>query len=291
MIVRTGFLLFCCCVFQAFAQSDPMELTSAPSENIEVLETTRYSAGQLYGYVNGGAELYFEYGFSSLIVQKARIGNQELDVEIWMMNAPVNAVALFSYLRESAIATNVNGWLTVSDASRYLVHMGRWCWVFRTPPHATMEEPVQQALSELLAKKGRSIAEAERYSTPSFRLLRDSLASVRTYCGPLALQNQASEIAERYTEIQNFTLDVLDMTWGKIPVQLHVLTVKDEEQLRNMLEQWGFDSSTLADDWQVSRNVPSQQAARKIPGGCMVVFAAEEIPDFTERLKEEIPKD
>jgi len=44
-----------------------------------------FSAKDLYGYIDGGAELFFEFGFSELTVQRYRCGERELSLDLYRM--------------------------------------------------------------------------------------------------------------------------------------------------------------------------------------------------------------
>jgi len=55
-----------------------------------------YTKESLFGYMNGGAELYMEYGFDRLVVSEIDIGDTEYKVEIYKMNDPEAAFGIYS---------------------------------------------------------------------------------------------------------------------------------------------------------------------------------------------------
>ncbi len=55
-----------------------------------------YTRESLFGYMNGGAELYLEYGFDRLVVSEIDIGDTEYKVEVYMMNNPEAAFGIYS---------------------------------------------------------------------------------------------------------------------------------------------------------------------------------------------------
>ena len=61
----------------------------------------------LYGHINGGAELFHEFGFDSLIVQRYKHGGQELDLEIYIMTEHPSALGI--YLMKVGKETPVDG--------------------------------------------------------------------------------------------------------------------------------------------------------------------------------------
>ncbi len=54
-----------------------------------------FAAKDLYGYIDGGAELFFEFGFSELTVQRYRCGERELSLDLYRMTGPDAALAVY----------------------------------------------------------------------------------------------------------------------------------------------------------------------------------------------------
>lgn len=58
-----------------------------------------YDAAHLQDYLDGGADIYLEYGLSSVGVQAYRSKKGELQVEIYRMDSPEAALGIFSFRR------------------------------------------------------------------------------------------------------------------------------------------------------------------------------------------------
>jgi hypothetical protein len=54
-----------------------------------------FDGADLYGYIDGGAELFLELGFDRLTLQKFRSGQNELAVEIYRMTDPAAATGIY----------------------------------------------------------------------------------------------------------------------------------------------------------------------------------------------------
>ena len=76
-----------------------MGLQAGEVPGVQIVSTERYSDQTLYGYIDGGAEIYREYGFRELVVQELRAGEEELLVEIYRMRSPLAAFGRFSLQR------------------------------------------------------------------------------------------------------------------------------------------------------------------------------------------------
>ncbi len=54
-----------------------------------------FTKADLYGYIDGGAELFLEFGFDQLSLQKYRNGSREIAVEIYRMADPPAAMGVY----------------------------------------------------------------------------------------------------------------------------------------------------------------------------------------------------
>ena len=77
----------------------------------------RFEKNGLYGYIDGGAELYLEFGFDDLLVQKYTHDSAELALEIYRMECP--ACALGIYLMRRGEETPIAGISARNTGSRY----------------------------------------------------------------------------------------------------------------------------------------------------------------------------
>ena len=55
----------------------------------------QFSGDNLYGYINGGAELFKEYGFKSLYIQTYAKNKTELGLEVYEMTSPEAALGIY----------------------------------------------------------------------------------------------------------------------------------------------------------------------------------------------------
>ena len=58
-----------------------------------------FSETSLYGYIDGGAELFLEYGFDTLVVTELTAMSGEIKVEVYRMRDPEAAFGIFSVSR------------------------------------------------------------------------------------------------------------------------------------------------------------------------------------------------
>ena len=108
-------LLVYCGAFYANAQIvDTPSLRSGDLPGLEITRTGHFDGKALYGYINGGAELYREYGFVDLTAQEMQIEGHQLVAELYRMHDSLAAFGIFSAFRGDCAG---------DDASRLY-----WCY-------------------------------------------------------------------------------------------------------------------------------------------------------------------
>ena len=109
-ILYFGFASFLCSVlaifiFQGCSQgSDSLTQYLPESGSITPWkadgEPKVFKGKELYNYIDGGAEIFFEYGFSQAIAQRYISGDVSITVEIYEMNHPKAAFGIYSVQRD-----------------------------------------------------------------------------------------------------------------------------------------------------------------------------------------------
>jgi hypothetical protein len=68
-------------------------------QGLEAVESRTYNESSLYGYIDGGAELYLEYGFDTLVVTELAYDGRDIKIEAYRMKDPEAAFGIFSVSR------------------------------------------------------------------------------------------------------------------------------------------------------------------------------------------------
>lgn len=91
--------LLACFITPSGAQSGFPVLTPDSIPFLQITETRSFSDESLYGYIDGGAELYLEYGFDTLVVTEVSSEGKDLKIEIYRMTDAEAAFGIFSVSR------------------------------------------------------------------------------------------------------------------------------------------------------------------------------------------------
>lgn len=89
---RRSFLLFVALIINSFTSV----LAAQNRQDIEIVRDRNFVGNALYGFMNGGSELYLEYGFKSLRVVNLHYKDLEYSVEIYTMLSPEQAFGIYS---------------------------------------------------------------------------------------------------------------------------------------------------------------------------------------------------
>ncbi|MFA6713173.1 MAG: DUF6599 family protein [Bacteroidales bacterium] len=65
-------------------------------DGVEIKKEKVYEGSALYGYMNGGSDLFFEYGFENLLVQTIIYAGNEYVLEIYTMPTSEDAFGIYS---------------------------------------------------------------------------------------------------------------------------------------------------------------------------------------------------
>ncbi len=102
LLVFFVFLLFPSCKQQLTSSAQDISLYLPESGELEGWDRERdlhsYMGEDLFSYINGGAEIYHEYGFEQVVVQDYQNENdRSLSVEIYKMINPAAAYGIYSF--------------------------------------------------------------------------------------------------------------------------------------------------------------------------------------------------
>jgi hypothetical protein len=71
-------------------------LTASDINGAVIADTRTFSNESLFGYIDGGAELFLEYGFDSLLVTNLSLNGSDIKVEIYKMTDPDASFGIYS---------------------------------------------------------------------------------------------------------------------------------------------------------------------------------------------------
>lgn len=101
-MTRYFLLLLILCILPITSWSQDTDLISIDNNDLSgatVSNMRVFNGSSLFGYMDGGAELYLEYGFSAARISDVDYGGEKYKTEIFKMNGPEEAFGIFSASR------------------------------------------------------------------------------------------------------------------------------------------------------------------------------------------------
>jgi hypothetical protein len=71
-------------------------IDSTDLAGLKILGSRTFRGPALFGYMDGGAELFLEYGFSGALINEVSLDGQKYKIEIFRMDGPEEAFGIFS---------------------------------------------------------------------------------------------------------------------------------------------------------------------------------------------------
>jgi len=196
-------------VSQQGTDPDRITLRNGDIPGVDVRQTQHYDGVSLTGYINGGAELYREYGFRTLTVQEVRIaGGGELTVECYRMRSPAAAFGIFSVSRFGCEPPDTA--FLVSCGSPFqlqLVARDLYVRIQNGSGTAAMQEFSRRIARRIVDRAGQELPALPPLFTHP--LLRPFASGTKRIEGPLGLQNGFPDWAEPCEGLRGFSLFVL----------------------------------------------------------------------------------
>ena len=162
-------------------------------------ETERFEKGGLFGYIDGGAEIFLQYGFRELEMGRyARAGDRkaaEITLEVYRMESPADAFGIFSMKRAGDEKVSIHiPWPNWTSDSQ--VNFAREAFYVNLTGSGTLEKDIEEFAGAVAAK----IAGAAP-SLPMISLLPKNhlIAGTERYIrGDLAAQAESPLLAEDF---------------------------------------------------------------------------------------------
>ncbi len=91
---------FIICIFLCSLSSIGQDIPKLTTEDLSGVKITRnecFDGKSLWGYMNGGADIYLEYGFQIMRVEEFSIDEESIKLELYKMDGPLAAFGIYSF--------------------------------------------------------------------------------------------------------------------------------------------------------------------------------------------------
>jgi hypothetical protein len=244
----------------------------------KIIKTTFYAGEALYGYIDGGAELYLEYGFKRLGRQEITLSHEKFILEIYQMQGLNQAYGLFSIHRSKC--TPVDTAAPKTCQSRYQLQACIADCYLRIINESG--SGIAQQVSVELYRTVRSKYKDQPILLPAIfydTRVRAGLNNVVLIYGTLGLQNGFSEWESLFKDIRRFSVTLMPVEKGKDYLSLAHILFHSAEDLQTFQKLAGFDRE-IDDHIQQLKSGDLLRFTRRLKGNEILLI--ESSPSFPD---------
>lgn len=212
-------ILLCLLGINAHSQS-AADFTLLPSQldGIKPTSIKTYAIDELWEYINGGADLYLEYGFVEVLAQEIEWQESIFRIDAYVMNSPLAAFGIFSILRSECSQTLTNK--PHSCISKYQVQLQVGNTYLSVVPLSNRKGDIDKAIEIAIAITNGFTH--SYFSTPLLQELKKiTLRDIKFIQGQLGLQNGFPTLEKAFSALSGY--------------ELWVVPIKTNDTLGNLL--------------------------------------------------------
>jgi hypothetical protein len=192
--------------------SNAQETVSLAAEiipGLKIIKEAEYTQESLFGYMNGGAELYLEYGFEELKVSELKYKGHDLKAEIYRMESPAMAFGIYSVnIFRCDIQNEEKGYFCQTD---FQVQVCRGEYYINIVNNDGSGEGKEFAVK--LAAKLAEMVYSDSFSLNDYlgdTAIPGNINSKKLLAGRLSLENNAFSYLQYFEGFESFSLLILE---------------------------------------------------------------------------------
>ncbi|MBI1937157.1 MAG: hypothetical protein HYS25_03445 [Ignavibacteriales bacterium] len=281
MKIKKSFLLLLITAAQIFAQQNDFPKISLPDfKDLKITRESYFDGSALWGYINGGADIFLEYGFDKLMLQEIEWQNFKFKIELYRMNDPKSAFGIYSvshYKCERGDSTAkficITPYQIQSAVGKYYVNIIN-----------SNGSEKEQKLSLKIFQKIFALVETDSLTLLEFfrKLhLAEEHNSIKYMKGPLGIQNGLYEWYDRFENLSGYEIFVMPAAAGTISL----ITFNNEADTKTFLYNYGIE--TLHDKIYYPKSENGNSTIAKLISAKEIIFAESEskLEDLEEFVK------
>ncbi len=195
-----------------------------------ISKSSYFDGDGLWGHINGGADLYLEYGFDKLLFQDIDWKDHNFRVEYYRMKSPESAFGIYSTsIFKCSKRDTISRYVCISP---YQVQSALGRFYISIANNKGTKEATKLTI-ELFSTINRKSAE-QPYELPKLvgdNFLEDNLLNIKLVKGNLGIQNGFPELSGLFEEFSGYSLyhDPISST--------SIVNFKSEKDLARFIEK------------------------------------------------------
>jgi hypothetical protein len=231
--------------------SDPPALVAGDVAGLEIVREERYEGKALYGYIDGGAELYREYGFVRMAMQEVSLRGNQYTIEVFRMKDELAALGIYSVSRGDCEGVDSLG--PFSCLSSYQVLWASSVYCVRVLSGAGNPGVPTGAIdiALVLARKCRG---KNPPISPVIRATGASLMGLKYIRGTLGFQNGFDSWTSLFEGMQGYEAFILPFQSPQAEMTAADIRFQDSTDLRQFLTRVAGRKELRQQYWEIPPN-------------------------------------
>jgi len=192
-----------------YPQSGMYELTSTDLPGATFTRNDSFTGTGLWGYINGGADLYLEYGFEKVRVQEFEWHENKIKINFYKMSNPEAAFGIFSVSTYNC--TEFGSLHQFSCVTQYQVQVafGEYYLQIISDKGDSASILLKKEIAEKIIGKYEPLQfdVPELFKIEYFKLFLTNLKFIN---GTLGIQNGYPDWEEYFDELENYSIYILN---------------------------------------------------------------------------------
>jgi hypothetical protein len=211
-------------------------VAGADVDDMEILRDRSFKGKALYGFMNGGSDLYYEYGFVNLDALDVRYKGEEFSVEVYRMDSPENAFGIYSiHAFDFSYRDTLLTYCNFSDYQAQAAIGEYYYSVVYHSPHKGVNEKALEIIALLSDANGGEVSREVEIPEVVIDKSNGVTGEIKMMTGPLSVMNGASELSEYIKGVDG--IKVWYFTDKEEERQMALLLFKNEVDLRTVTDR------------------------------------------------------
>ena len=168
-----------------------------------ITRSARFEGTALWGYIDGGADVYLEYGFTGVLVQEVQWQGHHCKIDVYQMKSPEGAFGIYSISRHNCPRADSLGPFSCVTPHQVQIARGDFYISVVNDAGSDTEQALTLRIAKVLFVKAgdTSFTPPRLFTTPP--LTPDGLVVMN---GPLGIQNGFPDWQELFDGMKDFTV-------------------------------------------------------------------------------------
>ena len=230
-------LLFC---FLNFQEEEVPGISRTDLPGIKIENSRTFPGDALWGYIDGGADIFLEYGFDKLKTQKINFSGETFTLDIYRMNDPEAAFGIFS-VSHAPRCKSLDGY-PYSCIAPYQVQVVKGQYYISVINEANSEE--DQNFSVRLAKILAAKCPGPDFEIPSFlqkEILKTGQKTLKVMKGRLGMENGFPVWSGYFEGLEGYEVALLPADEIGSNINIAIIRLKTTKQVEVFLRNINMD--------------------------------------------------